>query len=67
MITTSLTIGPPDTGADCIREQRRHFSSAATCRSSKSLFPLAIATKYCAFGELFAIVFGEADPPYAQH
>src|SRR4029077_6236970 len=34
MIITSLTIGPPDTGVDFMRGQRRHFRSALTCCSS---------------------------------
>jgi hypothetical protein len=27
----SLMIAPPETGVDCIREQRRHCSKADTC------------------------------------
>ena len=40
---TSLTIAPPDTGADCMRGQRRHCSNCATWWFSNSCrFGLAI-------------------------
>lgn len=40
MIITSLTTAPPETGVDCIRGQRRHFRSTATCCSSFVAIPL---------------------------
>ena len=43
MIMTSLTMGPPETGLDCMRGQRRQRSSALTCLSSR-FWDVAVAT-----------------------
>jgi hypothetical protein len=63
MIITSLTIAPPETGADCMPRQSRHFSNLATCRFSNSCrFVLAIAPTIMRVRRILALVFNEAYP-----
>src|SRR5215467_12969166 len=64
IIITPLMIGPPETGVERMRGQRRHRSNAATYLSSNSWrLALGMAATYCAISDFIAIAFGEADPP----